>query len=202
MREGAGKTGDGPGRVERYETVAETLVGQKGDGKLERHQAPAPASTEKGKMMESTSDPEFSLAVEVAYHGARQAFCEAMHRWTMFLAIVLGASAVTPFGSEKLLALFAAFTAAADIAFDFTGRAQRHADLRRRYFELAGDVADAADPSDVKFASRWMMISADEPPLYNWLEQVVRRKACIDMERVVPAQLPLWKRMLAQVLRG
>ena len=54
------------------------------------------------QMMDSISDPEFSLAVEVGYHDARQFFFEAAHRWAMFATIVFGASAVAPFGPREV----------------------------------------------------------------------------------------------------
>ena len=212
MREGAagrpseGEPRMGPRQLARNETAA-TGAAATGAGtsakKLAGHQASTAGAeaAAKGEIMESVSDPEFSLAVEVAYHDARQFFFEAAHRWAMFATIVLGASAVAPFGHEKPLALLAAMVAAADIAFDFTGRAQRHADLRRRYYELVADVANRGTEA-ADFKSRYMILSADEPPLYRWAQQIAWRNTCINQEKVVPAPLPLWKRSVAHVWRG
>ncbi len=174
----------------------------KRDSELAGCQTRAASAEAKGQMMESLSDLEFSFAIEVAYHDARQAFFEGAHRWAMFLTIMLGTTAITKFGSERSLALFAALVAAADIAFDFMGRAQRHADLRRRYYEVLAEMAKSEDGNDVRFQALYMVISADEPPLYLWASKIARRNTCINMEREIPDPLPLWQRALAHVWRG
>lgn len=207
MREGAdtpsGEAGEDRRELAGNEAAAATAPGRAA-AELAGHEASATSTapeTPEEQIMDSVSDPEFSLAQEIAYHDARQAFLEGAHRWAMFLTIALGTSAITKFGSENALALGAALVAAADIAFDFTGRAQRHADLRRRYYELVADVAKVgADEAD--FASRWMVISADEPPLYQWASEIAYRRACIAQRKEIPPALPFWKTALAHVWRA
>jgi hypothetical protein len=164
-------------------------------------EAASAAANPTEKMMESVGDAEFQIAVEVLYHGARRDFLLAAHRWAMFVAILAGASAAAPL-APTASGLVAAGAAAADMAFDFIGRAQAHADVRRRYLDLAaGLVADREETLEI-WPARWMSITADEPPLYRWLAIVAHRNAAISLGREIPAPLPWWQRMLAQVWRG
>ena len=151
--------------------------------------------------MEGADDPVFQITVEVLYHGSRQAFLSGAHRWMMFGTIVFGASAAASFWGEKACALLAAATGGADLAFDFVGRAQAHADIRRRYYAL-GERRQCGDLTDEQFGVEWMLISPDEPPLFRWAELIAYRNACLALGRAVPDPLPWWQRLLAHVWRG
>ncbi len=151
--------------------------------------------------MRSLDNPEFRLAVEVLYHGSRQAFLAGAHRWAMFATIIFGASAAAAL-APIACGLLAAASGAADIAFDFTGRAQAHADKRRAYLELVPQMAGDPEGFALRFASAWTVISADEPPLYRWAEAIAHRNACISLGQPVPAALPLYQRLFAHVIRG
>jgi hypothetical protein len=164
-------------------------------------QAAAGLAAPAEKMMESLGDAEFQIAVEVLYHGARRDFLLAAHRWMMVAAILAGASAAAPI-APAASGLVAAAAAAADIAFDFVGRAQVHADVRRRYLDLAAGLASDHDATLASWGARWMEISADEPPLHRWLAFIAHRNAAISFGREIPAPPPWWQRMLAQVWRG
>jgi hypothetical protein len=152
------------------------------------------------EMMEGVDDPEFQIATEVLYHGSRQAFFAGAHRWMMFLAIGFGASAAVSIWGEHICGFLAALTAAADIAFDITGRSQIHADIRRRYYDMAAELAE--DGLIANFGKRWIMISADEPPVFRWAEIIAYRNACIALGRDVPQMSPLLHRIFAHVWRG
>jgi hypothetical protein len=156
------------------------------------------AGTTAEKVMESFEDPEFRLAVEVLYHGARRAFFMRAHRWAIFFAILFGASAAATF-APIIFGLLAAAAAAADIAFDFVGCAQLHSDIRRRYVDL---VAEFATDPGADFKGEWLKISADEPPLYRWVEKIAFRNACIALAREIPDELPFWRRMSANFIQG
>ena len=160
------------------------------------------AATAKAEMMQSTDDPEFRLAVEVLYHGSRQAWLAGLHRWFMFAAILFGAGVTVTIGGEKVCGLLAAASAAADIAFDFVGRAQVHGDIRRRYLEMVGRLAAESDYGEDAFAGDWMKVSADEPPVYRWAYEVADRNARISLKPEVPDAQPWWKIALAHVWRG
>ena len=202
MREGPDNAAprDGTGQLEGQSSPGSAAAWKKGDRQLEGLDA-APAAAAKAEVMESTSDPEYSLAVEVHYHGMRQSFLVAMHRWTMALTIVFGASAAATFYGDKLCGLLAAAVAAADIAFDFVGRSQAHADIKRRYFEMVGDLS-RGELKD--FGARWMVISADEPPLLRYVSILAEREACEALGREIPERLHIsgWHSLTAHLRRG
>jgi hypothetical protein len=154
----------------------------------------------KGKIVESADDPEFRLAAEVLYHGARMAFLSGAHRWMMFAAIVFGAGAATAI-APVICGLLAMATAAADIAFDFTGRSQHHADIRRRYLDIVARLARAG--ASVDFTAEWMAISADEPPLFRTVAMIAHENACLALHRPLPeARVGRWRRIGAHIWRG
>ncbi len=127
MCQGAGEAGAGPGRLSGSEAGSaaggrETHgVSRRATTTVETSAGSATAATFE-EVTEGVDDPDFQIAAEVLYHGARRDFFLGAHRWAMFLAIVFGASAATAFGAEKLCGLLAAVAAAADMAFDFVGR--------------------------------------------------------------------------------
>lgn len=176
--------------------------GSRGRGEEDRlaGRETAAAASAPEEVIPSIDDQEFRLAVEVLYHGSRQAFFAGSHRWMMFATILLGASAAASFGGERLCGLLAAAAAAADIAFDFTGRAQQHADLRRRYYDMVAELSPAGGVEN--FGPRWMAISSDEPPVYRIVDEIAYRNACIALDRDVPTPVPWRRRLLAHLVRG
>ena len=121
----------------------------------------------------------------------------------MFATILFGASAAAS-AYPLVSGLLAAGTGAADIAFDFTGRAQSHADMRRRYLDLVSRCKAIPDPGDAArlFEAEWVAMSADEPPLFRWAALIAHRNARIALGREVDDPLPWKQRMLAHVWRG
>jgi len=120
---------------------------------------------------------EYRLATEVLYHGARQHFLMGCHRWAMFCTILFGAGAASTFFSPAFCGLAAVMFGAADIAFDFTGRAQIHATFRRLYLELGRKIKRGEIPES-EFEAEWMLISTDEPPVYRYVELIAAQNAC------------------------
>ena len=213
MREGAGEARLGPGRVagsvadEAELTGAERwpedgVSGRATDpGPPERTTAPVPASASGQEVTAGAIDWVFRSAEEVLYHGSRRDFLSSAHRWMMFATILFGASAAA--STYPLVSgLLASGTGAADIAFDFTGRAQSHADMRRRYLDLAARCSARPAEADTLFEAERMAMSADEPPLFRWAALIARRNACIALGREVDNLLPWKQRMLAHVCRG
>jgi hypothetical protein len=140
-------------------------------------------------------DLEFSFAAEVHYHRARQAFLASAHRWCMFGTILFGASAVSPF-ARAVCGLFAAGFAAADIAFDFVGRAQAHGDILRKYLQLVADLASAdGDPDKIAKTQRdWFSLSAEEPAVYRYARVIAHNEAIQSLGRDAPlVALTFWQ---------
>jgi len=153
--------------------------------------------------LSTTANPEFALAVEVLYHGDRQAFLSGAERWATFLTI-LGGSGAIGFGPiwAKLAGAAVAAIGAAQLSFAFTARAQQHADCKRRYLDLAADFkAGRLQPGE--FDVRWLAISADEPTRYMRAERAAYERACysLGVERS-GVDLTPWRRRLRHLSRG
>ncbi|RWO89566.1 MAG: hypothetical protein EOQ96_05240 [Mesorhizobium sp.] len=104
------------------------------------------------------------------YHGAREAFLDAIHRWFMFGVVICGAGAVSALFAEVpyvnlVLGTVAAILGAADLAFDLSNRARTHSLMKRRYFELLSDLRDGQKTlAQVEACTH--RYSADEEPAY------------------------------------
>jgi hypothetical protein len=149
-------------------------------------------------------DLEFSFAVEVHYHRARQAFLAGLHRWLMFGTILSGASAVAPF-AHVVFGLIAAALAAADIALDLVGRAQTHGDIARKYLQLVADLAKAGEDPDkiAKIRDDWFSLSAEEPALYRYAQFIAHNEAIQSLGcDAAPVPLTFWQRFRANFWRS
>jgi hypothetical protein len=115
-----------------------------------------------------------SILMNAEYHGCREGFLDTKHRWFMFGVIALGAAALIdalPDFFNRYRALFpagAALLGALDLTFDLSNRARAHAMMRRRYFELLGElVSNHKTPKEVHVCLE--QFSADEEPQYRAL---------------------------------
>jgi len=89
------------------------------------------------------------------YHASREAFLDTVHRFLMFMIIILGAAAVTELVNAPWLkgafAASAVVFAAFDLTADLSNRARCHALMKRRYFELLADlIGEKRSPVDVE----------------------------------------------------
>jgi hypothetical protein len=150
-------------------------------------------------------DLEFYLAVDVHYHRARQAWFSAMHRWAMFFAIMFGTAAAGQLGPPLFAGLLVAAAAAADLCFDFTGRAAQHSDMARRYLTMAREFAvDREDEAlRKKILAEIIDASGDEPPVYNVAKDLAHNLAIQSLGRDVSARavVPPSRRLLAHLCR-
>jgi hypothetical protein len=149
-------------------------------------------------------DLDFSFAVEVHYHRARQAFLAGLHRWLMFGTILSGASAVAPF-AHVVFGLIAASLAAADIALVLVGRAQAHGDIARKYLQLVADLTRAdGDPDKIaKIRGDWFSLSAEEPALYRYAQFIAHNEAIQSLGcDAAPVPLTFWQRFRANFWRS
>lgn len=112
------------------------------------------------------------------YHSARQRVLESWSRRLNFLVIVLGATAasdvlkVFSIGPEWP-AVLTAVIGAAQLVYDFGGRASRHQTLQREYYRLLASIESVTSPT-VEDCAKWrgeaLQIAADEPPIYHALD--------------------------------
>ncbi|MEJ0093368.1 MAG: hypothetical protein WDN46_14095 [Methylocella sp.] len=151
------------------------------------------------------ADLEFYLAVDVHYHRARQAWFTGLHRWTMFFTILLGTAAAGEVFVAWLSGLLIAAFGAADLCFDFSGRAALHSDLARGYIALARELAAGKDDPDRRSAvlESWIEMSGDAPPVYRAARDMAHNLAIQSLGRDAGARaiLSFRKRILAHVWR-
>lgn len=133
------------------------------------------------------------------YHGSRAAFFDRLHRAAMFVVFLAGSAAAASATSTLIdwpyltvvLALIPAVVSAAELAFDITGHARRHAALRSRFMVLAGSI-DVAETDPAKLAE-WrrdlFRIYADEPATVYFAVNAAAHNAVAQVLGVDPQQM-------------
>lgn len=120
----------------------------------------------------TTEQLRFNVLRNALYHTARRHAFERWHRFATFVIILLGASATSSlFGEWGFNAAYAGFAialiGAAQIVFDFGGRARDHQMLQRDYYNLLADI-EAKPDATAKDNARWfadmVRIAGNEPP--------------------------------------
>jgi hypothetical protein len=152
---------------------------------------------------------QFGVHVAMRYHVRRRAWYDRFHRASVLVLALAGSScAVAIFGgllpAAEMLSLGVAVAGAAELAFDFTGRARAEDALYRRFNALACDIAATLDRTEAKLSewnARRLLIKADAD---DRLE--VLRRMCHDLEAEARGYGPaacyrLWgvQRFFAQV---
>jgi hypothetical protein len=80
------------------------------------------------------------------YHLARRSWYEWLHRITMFVVIMAGATAVAAiFGNEKYLVLLATAAGTIDLVFSFGEKGSQHARLQELSYEVLASIDSEAD---------------------------------------------------------
>jgi hypothetical protein len=152
---------------------------------------------------------QFSVHVAMRYHLRRRAWYDRFHRASALVLALAGSScAVAILGDllpvAEVLSLGVAVAGAAELAFDFTGRARAEDALYRRFNALACDITAALDRTEAKLRewnARRLLIKADAD---DRLE--VLRRMCHDLEAEArgygpAARYRLWgvQRLFAQI---
>ncbi|MGX9574353.1 hypothetical protein [Mesorhizobium sp. f-mel] len=158
--------------TESAATASETLAASVSTVARE-HGSQAAASTAASEPSAAEAGVTLNCLMNARYHGAREAFLDAIHRWFMFGVIIAGAGAVSGLFQQyplvnPILGAVAAILGAADLAFDLSNRARTHALMKRRYFELLSDLRDGQKTVDQVEACTHRY-SADEEPAYQAL---------------------------------
>jgi hypothetical protein len=128
---------------------------------------------------ETIEEVRLSCLTNAYYHGSREAFLDTVHRWLMFGVIACGAGSIAellpsdPQSPWSWLRAGAAACAAAfgalDLAFDLSNRARVHAMMKRRYYELAGELREGKKLDARECRVCLDKYSAEEEPLYRAL---------------------------------
>jgi hypothetical protein len=102
------------------------------------------------------------------------------NRWFNFAVILLGATAMSDFmrhaGLDALQGVIGAAVAAvgaAQLVFDFGGKARDHQSLQRDYYHLLAEIEEKIDANKSDIARWWAQmtrIAGDEPPMLRALD--------------------------------
>lgn len=122
----------------------------------------------------------FNVLRNALYHTSRRLTLDRWNRWFNFLVILLGAEAVTKFMmifnvnvASGAIGALVATVGAAQLVFDFGGRARDHQNLQREYYHLLAEIEADPAPDEVKIAgwfAQMTRISGDEPPVLRALD--------------------------------
>jgi hypothetical protein len=132
----------------------------------------------------SINDLKFKALNNALYHTARRQRLETWSRVTSFFVIVAGTATVVDLvkdtGYAPWIGLAIAAIGAAQLVFDFAGRAKNHELLQKRYYDLLGRMHETLAPTDEQCASMMaeiLRISGEEPPTYRALDAVTYNEA-------------------------
>ncbi|WP_151343387.1 hypothetical protein [Rhizobium leguminosarum] len=128
----------------------------------------------------SRENIHFNVLRNALYHTARRMTLDRWNRWCSFLVIVLGAAAMADalkiYGVDiqrGWVGAAVAVVGAAQLVFDFGGRARDHQTLQREYYHLLSNIEAEAQPSEERVAgwySQMIRIAGDEPPMMRALD--------------------------------
>lgn len=132
------------------------------------------ASTEIGRL-------RFELLSSALYHDIEQVLWMRLHQFMLFIVVLLGSSAIAAFGASypflgQIAGVLVAIISAAQLVWDFGGRARDHKELRRRYYNLLAETEESTcDMGSIR--SRMTAIYADEPPIRQRANKLAHNQA-------------------------
>ena len=133
---------------------------------------------------------KFAALRNAHYHKARQRRLEFWARASNFMVVALGAAAATEFGTGviariipgidtkaggALVGFFIATLGAAQLVYDWSGRARTHEFLQRRFFEILAKLEEFVEQKEEnyrKLEAELVRIYADEPPTLRALDSI------------------------------
>lgn len=153
----------------------------------------------------------FNVLRNALYHTSRRLTFDRWNRWFNFLVIVLGAQAVTGFMSflgydisQGAVGALVATVGAAQLVFDFGGKARDHQSLQRDYYHLLAEIEEKASATEDDIARWWAQmtrIAGDEPPVLRALDSKAYNDA-IGATEIYPVDeriyIPWWHRIWGQ----
>ncbi len=191
------------------ETTAEAVAGKEirsPAGTGERWSAAGPEAPER-----QTMTPELALEMRLLrnlrYHEDRQGHFDAWNRWINFAVLALGSTAAaTALSTHPHVAVYggalAAAAGAAQLVFDFGGKARTHLELRRSFARLYAKSVQAG--ADVEALHAEMTgLYADEPELFHAVNAMAYNAAELSYGRSRDELLKVapWRAVLRHYLR-
>lgn len=130
---------------------ADTATQSRTGPELDEGFAAGPEASDRPPKLTPREALEFELVRSGAYHADRERFFDTVHRWTMFVVVLLGSAAFGDLlGQNRLLAGAVACAGLVDLVFDVSGKARAHAQLRRLSFEMLAALLRGDDPNDIR----------------------------------------------------
>lgn len=128
-------------------------------------------------MNRTIEDVRFDTLRNALYHTARRMSFDRYNRWASFFVILLGTASIGDafafYSIDIQRGWFGAAVAAvgaAQLVFDFGGRARDHQTLQREYYNLLSEIESCTDMSDEQIAAWYGKIAkimGDEPPTFR-----------------------------------
>lgn len=128
----------------------------------------------------------FSALRNAIYHSSRARFFARLNRWSNFLVVIFGASAVGDVGrsigfSLVWFALIATITAGVQLVVDFSSKALKHEYLQRSFYEICAELVERPAPDEEfcnRIEGRLNRLYAEEPPPMRALDAISYNAAC------------------------
>jgi hypothetical protein len=155
----------------------------------------------------------FNVLRNALYHTGRRLALERYNRWCNFAIILLGAAGMSDMarlegvdGYQAYVGLAVAVIGAAQLVFDFGGKARDHQSLQRDYYHLLAEIEEDLTTDEAQLA-RWhgqmVRIAGDEPPILRALDAKAYNDA-IDAsgyyDRSERLHIPFWHKLFAAFL--
>lgn len=141
--------------------------------------------------MATKQDTEFDALRNAIYHSTRRGFFDGLSRFLSFVIVAAGATAVVGltddlFVRAEYFAAVAALAGLLQLVFDFGGKARIHEFLQRRFYELAAEMAETPEATQLdveKWAGQLRRLYAEEPPPMRALDAIAYNAALDSLGR-------------------
>jgi hypothetical protein len=134
------------------------------------------------------------------YHEDRERFFARLHKLTMFVVVLGGATTFAPLERYWITALIITVAGLVDLVFDVSGKSRLHASLRRRIYEILAESQDD-DVDLIKSKKRAIDVYADEPPCMHAVNALAYNSAMEAFKRPAKLQMKItgWQRFWRNV---
>lgn len=163
-------------------------------------------------MSDERTNLQFNVLRNAIYHTGRRMALERWNRWGNFVTILLGAAAMSDVlrtydlqSHQFLIGGAVAVVGAAQLVFDFGGKARDHQSLQKEYYGLLAEIEEVANPPAEQIAmwrGKMLRIAGDEPPTLRALDAKAYNDAIGATEFPMEERLviPFWHKVFGQII--
>ncbi len=161
--------------------------------------------------MDQRNRLQLNILRNALYHAGQRRRYERLTRWSNFLVIVLGASAMGDIarfaglaGSAPVLGAATAVLGALQLVLDFGGKARDHQVLQRDYYILLAELDERPDADEAELArltAAMTRIAAGEPPTLRALDAKAYNDALSGLghwDQDERLYVPFWQRLVGR----